>query len=43
LKSLEDIFDTDEHLGYAGQPGLLGFFGTVKSDISIQKNVARAF
>jgi len=36
LKSVEDIFDTREHLGYAAQPGLLGFFGTVKSDISIR-------
>jgi hypothetical protein len=35
LKSLEDIFDTDEYLGYANQPGLLGFFGAVRSDISI--------
>jgi phosphatidylinositol-3-phosphatase len=34
LKSLEDIFDTDDYLGYAGQPGLLGFFGAVTSDIS---------
>lgn len=34
LKSLEDIFDVDEHLGYANQPGLLGFFGSVTSDIS---------
>jgi hypothetical protein len=34
LKSLEDIFGTEEHLGYAGQPGLLGFFGAVTSDIS---------
>ena len=33
LKSLEDIFDTDEYLGYAAQPGLLGFFGAVRSDI----------
>ena len=33
LKTLEDIFDADEYLGYAGQPGLLGFFGAVKSDI----------
>src|SRR5262249_30741499 len=33
LKSLEDIFETDEYLGYAGQPGLLGFFGAVRSDI----------
>jgi hypothetical protein len=34
LKSLEDIFDTDEYLGYAGQPGLVGFFGCVTSDIA---------
>jgi hypothetical protein len=34
LKSLEDIFDTDEYLGYAAQPGLVGFFGCVTSDIS---------
>jgi len=33
LKSLEDIFDTDEYLGYAAQPGFLGFFGAVRSDI----------
>jgi len=33
LKSLEDIFDTDGYLGYAAQPGLLGFFGAVRSDI----------
>ncbi|HMD09090.1 MAG TPA: hypothetical protein VKH63_16280 [Candidatus Acidoferrum sp.] len=32
--SLEDIFDTDEYLGYAGQPGLVGFFGCVTSDIA---------
>jgi phosphatidylinositol-3-phosphatase len=37
LKSLEDIFDTDEYLGYAGQPGLLGFFGAVRSDIQTRK------
>src|SRR5262249_49976770 len=36
LKSLEDIFDTEEYLGYAGQPGLLGFFGVVRSDIQIR-------
>jgi hypothetical protein len=36
LKSLEDIFDVDEYLGYAGQPGLLGFFGAVRSDISMR-------
>jgi hypothetical protein len=34
LKNLEDIFDTDEYLGYAGQPGLVGFFGCVTSDIA---------
>jgi phosphatidylinositol-3-phosphatase len=33
LKSIEDIFDLD-HLGYAGQPGLQGFFGCTSSDIS---------
>ena len=37
LKSLEDIFDTDDYLGYAAQPGLLGFFGSVTSDISTRK------
>jgi hypothetical protein len=37
LKSLEDVFDTEEHLGYAGQPGLLGFFGAVTSDISTRR------
>ncbi len=34
LKTLEDIFGLD-HLGYAGQPGLLGFFGCVSSDVAI--------
>jgi hypothetical protein len=34
LKSLEDIFDIDEYLGYAGAPGLVGFFGCATSDIS---------
>lgn len=37
LKSLEDIFDTDEYLGYAGQPGLVGFFGCVTSDITTRE------
>lgn len=32
LKSLEDIFGTDGYLGYAGAPGLVGFFGCVSSD-----------
>jgi hypothetical protein len=26
LKTLEDLFDLGEHLGYAAQPGLVGFF-----------------
>ena len=33
MKSLEDIYDTDSYLGYAGAPGLVGFFGCVTSDI----------
>ncbi|HTB93224.1 MAG TPA: alkaline phosphatase family protein [Candidatus Sulfotelmatobacter sp.] len=33
LKTMEDIFDTDTYLGYAGAPGLVGFFGCVRSDI----------
>jgi hypothetical protein len=36
LRTIEDIFDTDEHLGYAGQPGMQGFFGCVLSDISVK-------
>jgi hypothetical protein len=36
LKTIEDIFDLDEHLGYAGQPGLMGFFGCVNSDVEIK-------
>jgi hypothetical protein len=35
LKTVEDIFDTDAYLGYAGQPGLLAFFGCVSSDIHV--------
>jgi hypothetical protein len=34
LKTLEDIFDTGAHLGFAGAPGLVGFFGCVTSDIA---------
>jgi Phosphoesterase family len=34
LKSLEDIFEADGHLGYAGAPGLVGLFGCVSSDIA---------
>jgi hypothetical protein len=37
LKSLEDIFDTDAYLGYAGAPGLVGFFGCVTSDIATKE------
>jgi phosphatidylinositol-3-phosphatase len=33
LKTVEDIFGLD-HLGYAGQAGLQGFFGCANSDIS---------
>jgi hypothetical protein len=36
LKTVEDIFDTDSYLGYAGQPGLLSFFGSVRSDVQIR-------
>ena len=35
LKSVEDIFRLD-HLGYAGQSGLQGFFGCANSDIRTQ-------
>lgn len=38
LKSLEDIFDTDEYLGYAAQPGLVGLFGCVHSDIEVKRD-----
>jgi len=34
LKTLEDIFDTGGYLGYAGAPGLVGFFACVTSDIA---------
>jgi hypothetical protein len=36
LKTLEDVFDTDSYLGYAGQAGLLGFFGSVTSDVQVR-------
>jgi len=36
LKSLEDIFDTDDYLGFAGAPGLVGFFGCVTSDVAVK-------
>jgi hypothetical protein len=34
LKTFEEIFGTHQYLGYAGQPGLVSFFGCVQSDIS---------
>lgn len=37
LKSLEDIFETDGHLGYAAAAGLVGFFGCVSSDIATKE------
>jgi hypothetical protein len=30
LKTLEDVFDIPEHLGYAAQPGLVGFFDCLR-------------
>lgn len=36
LRTVEDIFDTGEYLGYAGQPGMQGLFGCVLSDISVK-------
>jgi hypothetical protein len=36
LKTLEDIFHTDGHLGYAAQPDLLPFFGHVSSDVDLK-------
>ena len=33
LKTLEDLFGTDGHLGYAAQPGLAGFFERGASDV----------
>jgi phosphatidylinositol-3-phosphatase len=37
LKSLENIFDTHEYLGYAAQPGLVGFFDGAHSDIPVKR------
>ncbi len=34
LRTLEDLFGTDGYLGYAGQKGLVGFFGCSRCDIS---------
>lgn len=38
LKTVEDIFGLREHLGYAGQQGLLGFFDCVSSDVATLPN-----
>jgi phosphatidylinositol-3-phosphatase len=38
VKTIEDIFDIREHLGYAGQQGLLGFFDCVSSDVATLRN-----
>lgn len=35
LKTVEDLFGLD-YLGYAGQKGLVGFFGCVESDVAIK-------
>ena len=35
LKTLEDVFGTDGHLGYAGQSGLVGFFDAEGSDVAL--------
>jgi hypothetical protein len=34
LKTLEDLFGADTYLGFAKQPGLIGFFGCATSDIA---------
>jgi hypothetical protein len=36
LRTLEDNFHTSTYLGYAGQPGLVGFFGSTHSDIQLK-------
>ena len=41
LKTLEDVFGTREHLGYAGQAGLIGFFDAEGSDIALVHAAAR--
>ena len=41
LKTLEDVFGTKGHLGYAGQPGLIGFFDRDGSDVAVRPNSPR--
>jgi hypothetical protein len=36
LRTLEDNFRTRSYLGYAGQPGLIGFFGSAHSDVQVR-------
>jgi phospholipase C len=38
LKTIEDIFDIRDHLGYASQQGLLGFFDCVSSDVATRRD-----
>ena len=40
LKTIEDVLGLDGHLGYAAQPGLVGFFETPGSDVVLQKSAA---
>ena len=35
LKTLEDVFAVGGHLGYAGEPGLVGFFERPGSDVAV--------
>jgi hypothetical protein len=41
LRSLEDNFRTRNYLGYAGQPGLISFFGSAHSDIQVKDDDRR--
>jgi hypothetical protein len=41
LKTLEDVFGTRGHLGYAGQVGLVGLFDPAASDISVLQHARR--
>ncbi len=42
LRTLEDVFGTGAYLGYAGQPGLFGFFGCSACDISAGIRLGRS-
>jgi phosphatidylinositol-3-phosphatase len=41
LKTLEDLFGTNGHLGYAGQAGLAGFFEPAASDVPALRRAAK--